>query len=153
MLLITRSLDTDQYQDLAEWRRLSMLGFVSVYDGDDHVGIVQTMHAYLDKDKQFTTDVTPHTVLVVMPFTMSDLSLMEAVIDSTRKLEMETTLGIQMGSPAAVMNKPKIWARFYSSYPVASIPNKMINDSVLLHNKIIVQRPLARLVSMHFNPR
>ena len=151
MLLITRGLDTDQYKDPAEWRRLSMLGYVSVYDGDEHVDIVQTMQAYLDKDKNLTADVTPNSVLVVMPYSIRNIELLGDIIDSVRHLEMETMLGLPMSS--VVINKPRCWTRFYSEYPVASIPNPMLNESVLLHNKIIVQRPLARIVSLHFNKK
>jgi len=156
MITITRSLDTDQYDDISQWRKDSIAGWVTVYNDDDMVGKVQTATIYLDDDKKLSTTPTPISVLVVLPYTATDLALIDPIIDFVRSLEMETMLGVYGNNP--MVGKSNTWKRFYSEYPTASVPSQSVNDTqqsvtdiILLHNRVIIKTPLASIIGKHFN--
>lgn len=157
MISITRSLDTDQYEDIPQWRTDSMNGWVTVYDDHEMVGKVQTATIYLDNDKKLSTTPTPISVLVVMPYTATDLALVDPIINFVRTLEMETMLAVHGNN--ALVEKSTTWKRFYSEGPVASVPTIHRNNEdgstapeiLLLHNRVIIKTPLASVIGKHFS--
>lgn len=155
MISITRSLDTDQYDDISQWRKDSMNGWVTVYNDDEMVGKVQTATIYLDDEKKLSITPTPISVLVVLPYTATDPALVDPIIDFVRSLEMETMLGVYGNNP--MVSKTTAWKRFYSEYPVASVPHQSEKDGdihtdiILLHNRVIIKAPLASIIGKHFN--